>query len=157
MWSGIRGARWAWEPHTVSRLFGSPPGYVGFDQGGQLTEAVRRRPDQVILFDEIEKAHPEVFNALLHVRFVGDFTCSCVWPTALYVDPEWRKSWDCVLSPIGKALITHLPPLTECRSRAIQTSFISREVADAQFGFCHYCAPTARPRLVLVAVASVPL
>ncbi|HEY3058665.1 MAG TPA: AAA family ATPase, partial [Chloroflexota bacterium] len=50
------------EPHTVSRLFGSPPGYVGFDQGGQLTEAVRRRPYQVILFDEVEKAHPEVFN-----------------------------------------------------------------------------------------------
>ena len=62
------------EPHTVSRLFGSPPGYVGFDQGGQLTEAVRRRPYQVILFDEIEKAHPEVFNALLQVLDDGRLT-----------------------------------------------------------------------------------
>src|ERR671929_1659985 len=62
------------EPHTVSRLFGSPPGYVGFDQGGQLTEAVRRRPYQVILFDEIEKAHPEVWNALLQILDDGRLT-----------------------------------------------------------------------------------
>jgi ATP-dependent Clp protease ATP-binding subunit ClpC len=62
------------EPHTVSRLFGSPPGYVGFDQGGQLTEAVRRRPYQVILLDEIEKAHPDVFNALLQVLDDGRLT-----------------------------------------------------------------------------------
>jgi ATP-dependent Clp protease ATP-binding subunit ClpC len=62
------------EPHTVSRLFGSPPGYVGFDQGGQLTEAVRRRPYQVILLDEIEKAHPEVFNALLQILDDGRLT-----------------------------------------------------------------------------------
>jgi len=52
------------EQHTVSRLFGAPPGYVGYEEGGQLTEAVRRRPYRVILFDEIEKAHPEVWNAL---------------------------------------------------------------------------------------------
>jgi ATP-dependent Clp protease ATP-binding subunit ClpC len=62
------------EPHTVSRLFGSPPGYVGFDQGGQLTEAVRRRPYQVILFDEVEKAHPEVWNALLQILDDGRLT-----------------------------------------------------------------------------------
>jgi len=62
------------EPHTVSRLFGSPPGYVGYDQGGQLTEAVRRRPYQVILFDEVEKAHPEVFSALLQVLDDGRLT-----------------------------------------------------------------------------------
>ena len=55
------------EKHTVSRLIGAPPGYIGFDQGGQLTEAVRRRPFRVILFDEIEKAHPDVFNILLQV------------------------------------------------------------------------------------------
>jgi ATP-dependent Clp protease ATP-binding subunit ClpC len=55
-------------------LFGSPPGYVGFDQGGQLTEAVRRRPYQVILFDEVEKAHPEVFNALLQILDDGRLT-----------------------------------------------------------------------------------
>ena len=55
------------EKHTVSRLVGSPPGYVGYDEGGQLTEAVRRKPFSVVLFDEIEKAHPDVFNALLQI------------------------------------------------------------------------------------------
>jgi len=62
------------ERHTVSRLIGSPPGYVGYDEGGQLTEAVRRRPYRVILFDEIEKAHPEVFNVLLQVLEDGRLT-----------------------------------------------------------------------------------
>jgi ATP-dependent Clp protease ATP-binding subunit ClpC len=62
------------EPHTVSRLFGSPPGYVGHDEGGQLTEQVRRRPYSVILMDEIEKAHPEVFNALLQIMDDGRLT-----------------------------------------------------------------------------------
>jgi ATP-dependent Clp protease ATP-binding subunit ClpC len=62
------------EPHTVSRLFGAPPGYVGYDQGGQLTEQVRRRPYQVILFDEVEKAHPEVWNALLQIMDDGRLT-----------------------------------------------------------------------------------
>ncbi len=62
------------ESHTVSRLFGAPPGYVGYDEGGQLTEAVRRRPYQVILFDEIEKAHPDVWNALLQILEDGRLT-----------------------------------------------------------------------------------
>jgi ATP-dependent Clp protease ATP-binding subunit ClpC len=62
------------EPHTVSRLFGSPPGYVGHDEGGQLTEQVRRRPYSVILMDEIEKAHPEVYNALLQILDDGRLT-----------------------------------------------------------------------------------
>jgi ATP-dependent Clp protease ATP-binding subunit ClpC len=62
------------ERHTVSRLIGSPPGYVGYDEGGQLTELVRRRPYRVILFDEIEKAHPEVFNTLLQVLEDGRLT-----------------------------------------------------------------------------------
>ena len=64
------------EKHTVSRLVGSPPGYVGFDEGGQLTEAVRRRPYSVVLFDEIEKAHPEVFNILLQLLEDGRVTDS---------------------------------------------------------------------------------
>ena len=62
------------EKHTVSRLIGAPPGYVGFDEGGQLTEAVRRRPFRVILFDEIEKAHPDVFNILLQMLEDGRLT-----------------------------------------------------------------------------------
>lgn len=62
------------EKHTVSRLVGAPPGYVGYDEGGQLTEAVRRRPYSVVLFDEIEKAHPEVFNVLLQLLDDGRLT-----------------------------------------------------------------------------------
>ncbi len=62
------------EAHTTSRLFGAPPGYVGYDEGGQLTEAVRRRPYQVVLFDEIEKAHPDVWNALLQILEEGRLT-----------------------------------------------------------------------------------
>jgi ATP-dependent Clp protease ATP-binding subunit ClpC len=62
------------DKHTVSRLVGSPPGYVGYEEGGQLTEAVRRKPFSVVLFDEIEKAHPDVFNALLQVLEDGHLT-----------------------------------------------------------------------------------
>jgi ATP-dependent Clp protease ATP-binding subunit ClpB len=62
------------EKHSVSRLVGAPPGYVGYDEGGQLTEAVRRRPYSVVLLDEIEKAHPDVFNILLQVMDDGRLT-----------------------------------------------------------------------------------
>ena len=64
------------ERHTVSRLIGAPPGYVGYEEGGQLTEAVRRKPYSVILFDEVEKAHPEVFNLLLQLLDDGRLTDS---------------------------------------------------------------------------------
>ncbi|SVC72502.1 uncharacterized protein METZ01_LOCUS325356, partial [marine metagenome] len=64
------------EKHTVSRLIGSPPGYIGYEEGGQLTEAVRRRPFSVVLFDEIEKAHPDVFNTLLQILEEGRLTDS---------------------------------------------------------------------------------
>src|SRR5690606_28751329 len=62
------------DQHTVSRLFGSPPGFVGYDEGGQLTEAVRRKPFSVVLLDEIEKAHPQVFNTFLQVLEDGHLT-----------------------------------------------------------------------------------
>jgi ATP-dependent Clp protease ATP-binding subunit ClpB len=62
------------EKHSVSRLIGAPPGYVGYDEGGGLTEAIRRRPYQVVLFDEVEKAHPDVFNVLLQVLDDGRLT-----------------------------------------------------------------------------------
>jgi ATP-dependent Clp protease ATP-binding subunit ClpC len=62
------------EKHTVSRLFGSPPGYVGYEEGGQLTEKVRRRPFSVVLFDEMEKAHPDIFNSLLQILEDGRLT-----------------------------------------------------------------------------------
>ncbi|MFI5271633.1 MAG: AAA family ATPase [Ktedonobacterales bacterium] len=90
------------EGHTVSRLFGSPPGYVGHDEGGQLTEAVRRRPYSVILFDEIEKAHPEVFNALLQILEDGrltdgqgrtvDFKNTVVIMTSNAATPELKRN-----------------------------------------------------------------
>jgi ATP-dependent Clp protease ATP-binding subunit ClpB len=64
------------EKHTVSRLLGAPPGYVGYDEGGQLTEAVRRQPYAVLLFDEIEKAHPDVFNVMLQLLDDGRLTDS---------------------------------------------------------------------------------
>jgi ATP-dependent Clp protease ATP-binding subunit ClpB len=88
------------ERHTVSRLVGAPPGYVGYDEGGQLTEAVRRRPYAVVLFDEIEKAHPEVFNTLLQLLDEGrltdghgrtvDFTNTVVIMTS-NVGSQWIK------------------------------------------------------------------
>ena len=62
------------EKHTVSRLFGAPPGFVGFEEGGQLTEKVRRKPFCVVLFDEIEKAHPDIFNSLLQILEEGRLT-----------------------------------------------------------------------------------
>jgi ATP-dependent Clp protease ATP-binding subunit ClpB len=94
------------EKHTVSRLVGAPPGYVGFEEGGQLTEAVRRRPYSVILFDEIEKAHHDVFNILLQVLDDGrltdgqgrtvDFKNTLVIMTSNIGSPrilEYRGSW----------------------------------------------------------------
>ncbi len=64
------------EKHAVAKLIGSPPGYVGYDEGGQLTDAVRRKPYSVVLFDEIEKAHPDVFNLLLQILDDGRLTDS---------------------------------------------------------------------------------
>merc|ERR1711966_639362 len=64
------------EKHTVSRLLGAPPGYVGYDEGGQLTDAVRRQPYSVLLFDEMEKAHPDVFNVMLQLLDDGRLTDS---------------------------------------------------------------------------------
>ena len=64
------------EKHSVSKLIGSPPGYVGFEEGGQLSEKIRRHPYSVVLFDEIEKAHPDVFNILLQVLDDGHITDS---------------------------------------------------------------------------------
>ena len=62
------------EKHSVARLIGAPPGYVGYEEGGYLTEAIRRKPYSVVLFDEIEKAHPEVFNILLQILDDGRLT-----------------------------------------------------------------------------------
>lgn len=88
------------EKHTVSKLIGSPPGYVGFDEGGQLTEQVRRHPYSVILFDEIEKAHPDVFNMLLQILDDGRLTDS----QGRHVD--FKNSVIIMTSNVGARLIT---------------------------------------------------
>ncbi|MBR3588848.1 MAG: ATP-dependent Clp protease ATP-binding subunit [Clostridia bacterium] len=88
------------EKHTVSRLVGSPPGYVGYDEGGQLTEAIRRKPYSVVLFDEIEKAHPDVFNILLQILEDGILTDS----QGRKVD--FKNSVIIMTSNVGAKLIT---------------------------------------------------
>jgi len=110
------------EKHSVSRLIGSPPGYVGYEEGGMLTEAVRRRPYQVILFDEVEKAHSDVFNILLQVLDDGrltdsqgrtvDFTNTIIiltsnlgakFLTELTTDKETKKAFNLVMGEVQKA------------------------------------------------------
>jgi len=99
------------EKHSVSRLIGAPPGYVGYDQGGQLTEAVRRRPYSVILFDEIEKAHPDVFNALLQLLDEGRLTDG----QGRVVD--FRNAIIILTSNLGSDLILNEPKLEKIKPR----------------------------------------
>ena len=109
------------EKHTVSRLVGAPPGYVGYDEGGQLTEAVRRRPYSVVLFDEIEKAHNEVFNVLLQLLDDGrltdghgrtvDFRNTIVIMTSNLGSELWRNNPDEVQrEPLNRVLQAHFRP-----------------------------------------------
>jgi ATP-dependent Clp protease ATP-binding subunit ClpB len=98
------------EKHSVSRLIGAPPGYVGYEEGGQLTEAVRRRPYSVVLFDEIEKAHPEVFNALLQVLDDGRLTDG----QGRIVD--FKNTVVIMSSNVGSQLIAELPQDDERRT-----------------------------------------
>ncbi|MFN7160171.1 MAG: ATP-dependent chaperone ClpB [Candidatus Gracilibacteria bacterium] len=92
------------ESHAVSKMIGSPPGYVGYDEGGQLTEAVRRKPYSVILFDEIEKAHPEVFNILLQVLDDGRLT------DAKGRTVNFKNTVIIMTSNLGSAVIQHYTP-----------------------------------------------
>ncbi len=97
------------EKHAVSRLIGAPPGYVGYDEGGQLTEAVRRRPYSVVLFDEIEKAHPDVFNILLQILEDGvdrkQRTDSAFWNAILIMPSNMRRSTFRTSRPISASSI----------------------------------------------------
>jgi ATP-dependent Clp protease ATP-binding subunit ClpB len=99
------------EKHAVSRLIGAPPGYVGYDEGGQLTEAVRRRPYSVVLFDEIEKAHPDVFNVLLQLLDEGRLTDS----QGRLVD--FKQTLIILTSNIGSDLILNAPDPEEVRDQ----------------------------------------
>jgi ATP-dependent Clp protease ATP-binding subunit ClpB len=105
------------EKHSVARLIGAPPGYVGYDQGGMLTEAVRRRPYQVILFDEVEKAHPDVFNVLLQVLDEGRLTDS----QGRTVD--FRNTIIVLTSNLGGQFIAALPdgePIERVRGQVME-------------------------------------
>jgi ATP-dependent Clp protease ATP-binding subunit ClpB len=133
------------EKHSVSRLIGAPPGYVGYDEGGQLTEAVRRRPYSVVLLDEIEKAHPDVFNTLLQVLDDGrltdgqgrtvDFTNAVLIMTsnlpgdpAAFFKPEFINRVDDII---------RFRPLTEEDLRpivAIQLDRLRARLADRRVG-----------------------
>ena len=99
------------EKHSVSRLIGAPPGYVGYEEGGQLTEAVRRRPYSVVLFDEVEKAHPEVFNVLLQMLDDGRLTDG----QGRVVD--FRNAIIIMTSNIGSEFILTMKSMDEIRSR----------------------------------------
>jgi ATP-dependent Clp protease ATP-binding subunit ClpB len=103
------------EKHTVARLIGAPPGYVGYDEGGQLTEAVRRRPYSVILFDEIEKAHPDVFNALLQLLDDGRLTDG----HGRTVD--FRNTVVIMTSNLGSHLFQEGEPIERVRPRILET------------------------------------
>jgi ATP-dependent Clp protease ATP-binding subunit ClpB len=98
------------EKHSVARLIGAPPGYVGYDEGGALTEAVRRRPYQVILFDEVEKAHPDVFNVLLQVLDDGRLTDG----QGRTVD--FRNTLIVLTSNLGSEILANLPDAAEAAS-----------------------------------------
>ncbi len=108
------------EKHTVSRLIGAPPGYVGYEEGGQLTEAVRRRPYSVVLFDEIEKAHPEVFNVLLQLLDDGrltdgqgrtvDFRNTLVIMTSNLGNTLWENGRRVTRDEITRVLQAHFRP-----------------------------------------------
>ena len=117
------------EKHTVSRLVGSPPGYVGYDEGGQLTEKVRRKPYSVVLFDEVEKAHPDVFNMLLQILDDGVLT-----------DSQGRKVdfKNCIIimtSNIGASLISRSGPSTLGFAGEAQKNGMTHEqIKDAVMG-----------------------
>ena len=102
------------EKHSVSRLVGAPPGYIGYEEGGQLTEAVRRRPYSVVLFDEIEKAHPDVFNVLLQLLDEGRLTDS----QGRLVD--FKQTLIILTSNIGSDLILNAPDPEEVRDQVFE-------------------------------------
>ena len=155
------------EKHSVARLIGAPPGYVGYEEGGALTEAVRRRPYQVILFDEIEKAHPDVFNVLLQVLDDGrltdgqgrtvDFRNTLIIMTSnlgseyLVNQPEGEDS-DAVREPGdgggARAFPARIPQPRRrdhpVPSPAARADDAHRRYPDASG--CRSCSPTARSR-----------
>ena len=115
------------EKHSVARLIGAPPGYVGYDEGGSLTEAVRRRPYQVVLFDEIEKAHPDVFNVLLQVLDDGRLTDG----QGRTVD--FRNTLIVLTSNLGSDAIARMPDGADIESVRDQVMEVVRQAFRPEF------------------------
>jgi ATP-dependent Clp protease ATP-binding subunit ClpB len=115
------------EKHSVARLIGAPPGYVGYEEGGSLTEAVRRRPYQVILFDEVEKAHPDVFNVLLQVLDDGRLTDG----QGRTVD--FRNTLIVLTSNLGSEVLAHLPETVEVATVRDQVMEVVRGAFRPEF------------------------
>jgi ATP-dependent Clp protease ATP-binding subunit ClpB len=112
------------EKHTVSRLLGAPPGYVGYDEGGQLTDAVRRRPYSVLLFDEIEKAHPDVFNVMLQLLDDGRLTDS------KGTTVNFRNTICIFTSNIGSSDILDLNGSSEAGDQVIMKQRVTQAMQD---------------------------
>ena len=129
------------EKHTVSKLIGSPPGYVGFDEGGQLTEAVRRHPYSVLLFDEIEKAHPDVFNMLLQILDDGRLTDS----QGRHVN--FRNTVIIMTSNVGARLITEKQTSLGFFGGASHADSGNNSCDDARFLNRHFELLWAKPCL----------
>jgi ATP-dependent Clp protease ATP-binding subunit ClpB len=115
------------EKHAVARLIGAPPGYVGYEEGGSLTEAVRRRPYQVILFDEVEKAHPDVFNVLLQVLDDGRLTDG----QGRTVD--FRNTLIVLTSNLGSEILASLPEGVETNAVREQVMAVVRQAFRPEF------------------------
>lgn len=123
------------EKHTVSKLIGSPPGYVGFEEGGQLTEKVRRKPYSVVLFDEIEKAHPDVFNMLLQILEDGRLTDS----QGRTVD--FKNTIIIMTSNVGARLITE----SRAHSALIPKMRMPKRARKGHQGACNRRTPQGIP------------
>ena len=148
------------EKHSVSRLIGAPPGYVGYDEGGVLTEAVRRRPYQVVLFDEVEKAHPDVFNILLQVLDDGiltdghgrvvDFKQTIIILTSNLgahglSDPSAIKNIEAARANVMAAVQSHFKP--EFLNRLDETIIFNRLSKEHMYRICLlYTSPSPRDR-----------
>jgi ATP-dependent Clp protease ATP-binding subunit ClpB len=115
------------EKHAVARLIGAPPGYVGYEEGGSLTEAVRRRPYQVILFDEIEKAHPDVFNVLLQVLDDGRLTDG----QGRTVD--FRNTLIVLTSNLGSDILAAMPDGEDIESARVGVMEVVRQAFRPEF------------------------
>ncbi len=130
------------EPHSVAKLIGSPPGYVGFDEGGQLTEKIRRKPYSVILFDEIEKAHPDVMNMLLQILEDGRLTDSQGRTV------NFKNSVIIMTSNIGARLITDKKQLGFSKNQEVKNNEVNKEYEDTKKEVMEALKKELRPEFI---------